>query len=288
MVLSACSMPAPAADPAPAAPTPGAPTPGSTTGSAGPAGSELQAADADLTPGAWTALGPGVDLAVFETQVPRQLGDGRVRVVRVDPTRAQVVLDSGDFQPAPEWGTQLSAIAVLNAGMFHADGSGVFYLRHAGATSQNAWHPQASSALVVDHQGARLVSTRCGAARPGPEALAVAQSYTLLGCEGEPSWSPGTKIWSHAVLGMDSAGRILLIHARTPWHTRQFTQILLDLPLHLTALQYAEGGPEASLWVAGPAHPRLWVGSYETGFTEHDKNEKAWPIPAVIAIKLRP
>ena len=113
----------------------------------------------------------------------------------------------------------------------------------------------------------------------------VVQGWRLLGCQRDPIWKRNGKIWSHAVLGADGQARLLLIHARTPWNTRVFTEILLDLPIDVRTLMYAEGGPEASLVVRAGGVERVWVGSYETGFTEHDNNRQTWNLPSVLGVK---
>lgn len=80
---------------------------------------------------------------------------------------------------------------------------------------------------------------------------------------------------------------LLLIHARSPWSTHDFIDLLRELPLQLDRLQYAEGGPEAQLAVRNGEREREWVGSYETGFMESDENDVAWPIPNVVGVRKR-
>jgi len=48
---------------------------------------------------------------------------------------------------------------------------------------------------------------------------------------------------------------------------------------------YVEGGPEASLYISDKDVQIEKMGSYETGFTEHNKNAVFWPVPNVIGIK---
>ncbi len=60
---------------------------------------------------------------------------------------------------------------------------------------------------------------------------------------------------------------------------------LLEAGIGLVALQHLEGGPEAQLYLKLGDHELELFGSYETGFTEEDDNDEAWPIPNVLGIR---
>ena len=66
----------------------------------------------------------------------------------------------------------------------------------------------------------------------------------------------------------------------------EVARALADPRLALTAAIFVEGGPEATLAVAGD-HPLTLVGSYETGFVEDDGNHDAWSLPNLIALARR-
>ena len=91
-----------------------------------------------------------------------------------------------------------------------------------------------------------------------------------------------------AVLGQDKSGNILFIHCRSPYPVHDFIDILLKLPLDLYNAMYLEGGPEASFYLDHKGLHVERMGSYETGFTEHDANNRYWEIPNMIGIKKRP
>lgn len=285
---------APEAPPEPEAPAPEAPAPEAPPPAAADAPPRIRRlADPDegLTLGTFTELLPGLELGLFESDVPHPLGDGRVRVARVDPEVLRVVVhtyeESGRFLGADSWAAEKGLLVAFNPSMFHPDGSGVFQLRTASHSNQATWRKDGSSALVVTDEGARLLDVNCDGRGALSEATAVVQSWRLLDCAGNPTWKEKPKIWSHALLGADSQGRLLFVHARTPWSTRTFTTILKDLPLDVKRLHYAEGGPEASLVVVHDGLERVWVGSYETGFTEHDRNRLAWNLPNIIGVTSR-
>jgi len=102
----------------------------------------------------------------------------------------------------------------------------------------------------------------------------------MLDCEGENVWAQEVRRWSSALVGADAQGRILFLHTRAPYTMHDLVDLLKSAPLDLVALHYAEGGPEASLYVRGPGVERTEVGSYETGFIEH--NDAEWELPNVI------
>ena len=56
--------------------------------------------------------------------------------------------------------------------------------------------------------------------------------------------------------------------------------------LGLVGAIFVEGGPEATVAVAGDA-PLLLLGSYETGFVEDDGNQAPWALPNLIALARR-
>ena len=113
------------------------------------------------------------------------------------------------------------------------------------------------------------------------------QSIRMISCDGRNVWSQQDRRWSHAAIGIDGSGRALLIHARSPWSTHDFIDILCSLPLDLARLQYAEGGPEAQLWVGAGGRELESFGSFETGFFQDDSNAVAWPVPNVVGVRAR-
>ncbi len=250
--------------------------------------------------GRFHSLEPGLDWGRFEASTPSMLGDSVISVLRADPTRFSIeVLTKGREHPdtaldGPGWAQWHDLVAVTNAGMFALDHStATFALIDQGTINNGTMNSKAGSALLLEPDdpalpSARLIDLRCEdleALRPGYSSLV--QSYRLLGCDGTPAWQESHKIWSHALVGMDHSGNIMFIHARSPWSTRDFTEILLSLPLDLQRLHYAEGGPEATLHLRHGERALTLVGSYETGFNENDRNHQAWAIPNVIGVRRR-
>ena len=78
-----------------------------------------------------------------------------------------------------------------------------------------------------------------------------------------------------------AAGRVLFIHARTPWPVHELVNALLALPIDLRQAMYVEGGPEAQLFVRGGGREHEWVGGFE--HVPQAENRDAWPVPNVVA-----
>ncbi len=252
-----------------------------------------------LAEGRFHVLTPGLELAHFASPVPSPVGEGRITVLRVDAQRFSVeLLTKAREHPdrsltGPEWVDEHHLVAVINAGMFAMDHStATFAMTDEGLVNNPTLAQKAGSALLLEPaagvkaSSARLIDLRCEDLEPQRSLYtSLVQSYRLLGCDGTPTWQPSQKIWSHALVGADREGRILFIHARSPWSTRDFTEILLQLPLELERLHYAEGGPEATLALRVGERRLLQVGSWETGFNENDHNHQAWKIPNVIGVR---
>jgi hypothetical protein len=109
----------------------------------------------------------------------------------------------------------------------------------------------------------------------------------MISCRGRNVWSQQPKRWSAAAIGADERGRILFLHARSPYSVHDLIEMLQELPLGLERAMYVEGGPEAQLYVESGGEALELVGSYETDFNENDDNAAAWPVPNVVAIRRR-
>jgi len=90
--------------------------------------------------------------------------------------------------------------------------------------------------------------------------------------------------WSVAAIGVDRHGRVLFIHCRSPYTPHDLVENLLSLPLDLAGAMYAEGGPEAQLYVRSGRREIELVGSHGTSLFGSDS---AWPVPNVIGIVRR-
>lgn len=251
------------------------------------------------TLGVFRTLHRGLELAIFDAPAasPVGVGDSRITVVRVDPKYLRLkllnasALDEGTSRTAREWAVRHELLAVINAGMFREDHRTSTHLMKTGAHVNNPHAPDPDNAFLLfdAHDLAdppvRIADRTC----EDIEALqrrydVVIQGIRMTSCTRENMWSQQPKIWSHAVLGIDDQGRFLMIHARSPWSTHDFIDHLLALPIGVAMLQYAEGGPEAELFVRAGGVELELLGSYETGFNQNDDIAQAWPLPNVIGV----
>ena len=85
-----------------------------------------------------------------------------------------------------------------------------------------------------------------------------------------------------------STGRILFIHVRSPYSMKSLVDALIPLRLNLEMLILTGAGPEAQLFVKSADQELEFFGSYKTGLRQDDKNDRAVPIPNVIAILRKP
>lgn len=245
----------------------------------------------------WTPLAPGLELLEVTSPVPSTVGDSTVRVVRVDPERWELELamamreEHGPIS-APQWAERHELAVVINAAMFEPSGRSTFFMVDGAVANNPTLRADkdvlAFGAVASGTPPVAIIDRGCDDfAVERKKYTTFVQSIRMLSCDGRNVWSQSTRIWSHAAIGVDSSGRVLLIHARSPWSTHDFIDIVRALPLDLARLQYAEGGPEASLAVKVGPHEHSLVGSYETGFFESDANTRAWSLPSVIGVRAR-
>lgn len=250
-------------------------------------------------PAGWRTLEPGLELGVFRAPRTAAIGDSLVQVVRVDPERFDLRLlnasapGQGRSRTARDWAQREGLAAAINASMYQADhrrSVGLMqtpgHVNNANVTADrtvlafdplNAGSPRVT---MIDRDCDDLDSLR---ARYGT----LVQSIRMISCKGANVWSQQPRRWSTAAIGIDREGRVLLIHARSPYSVHDLIDNLQQLPLRLAVAMYVEGGPEAQLYVRAGGEEHEFVGSFETGFNENDGNDHAWPVPNVVGVVRR-
>ena len=246
----------------------------------------------------WVTLEPGLDLGEFAAEPPSDRGDSIVRVLRADPKRFDLRLlnasspDQGRALTARDWCLRAGLVAAINASMYQADQrTSVSFMK----TADHVNNPRLSkdrSVLAFDRLDVSvppiaLLDRDCDFDRLQGRYATLVQSIRMISCRRANVWAPQERRSSTAAIGTDAQGRVLFIHTRSPYSTHDLIDILLKLPLGLERAMYAEGGPEAQLYVGSGGREREWVGSFESGFEENDDNHRAWPVPNVIGIARR-
>jgi hypothetical protein len=259
-----------------------------------------KSAPKELPPEGWRELEPGLDLGSFTSPTPSEHGDSRITVLRVDPARFALELVSASAtkekrtHTAREWAQAEGLLAAINPSMYQADHLTSTHHMQTRGHKNNPRKVRENSILVFDPKekglpAAQIIDRGC----QDYEALAakyethIESIRMISSCTGENVWAQQPKRWSHALVGVDAEGRVLFIHCRSPFSTHDFVEILQALPLGLRGLQYAEGGPEAQLFVGAGGVELELFGSFETGFFESDLNTGAWPVPNVLGVVRR-
>ncbi len=240
----------------------------------------------------WQPLEPGLDLGLFDGP-PGAPGDGKIAVVRVDPRRYRLVLlnasapGEGSLFTARAWAARHGAAAVINAAMYQADYRTSVSLMRTREHVNQGHVSKDRAVLALDPARpalppARIIDRDCD----DLDALAPAygtlvQSIRMVSCDRRNVWAPSPRRTSAAAIGIDGKGRLLFIHARSPWPVNELVDALLALPIDLRQAMYAEGGPEAQLYVRGGGREVERVGTFES--SPDATTSSAWPVPNVLA-----
>jgi len=250
-------------------------------------------------PGGWETVAPGIEVGRLLAPTRAAVGDSTVTVVRVDPARYEFRLLSAkllghDELPAPEWAERHAVVGVINASMFRQDRlTSVSFMRDGARVNNGSWSKDkavfAAGARDAPLPAVQIIDRTCqDLANLETRYRVLVQNIRMIDCQGRNVWAPQPRRWSTACVGTDGDGHVLLIHVRSPYTTHDLVDMLLALSLDLRRLMYVEGGPEASLYVK--VNGRVAVsamGSFESGFLEHDDNQTFWPIPNVIGFAQR-
>jgi phosphodiester glycosidase len=275
--LAAAALAAQSASPQPAA--------------AGP-GSEQRAAASP-----WQALEPGLDYALLDGP-PAETGDRKIAVVRIDPARFELRLlnasapGEGEIRTARAWAYRAGASAAINASMLQEDyRSSVSLMRTRDHVNQRRLSKDkavlAFDPLVSGVPPVRMVDRDCDDFGQAERRYgSLVQSIRMISCDRRNVWAPSDRRFSTAAIGIDAKGRVLFIHARSPWPVHELVKALLALPIDVAQAMYVEGGPEAQLFARSGAQEVERVGGFEG--VRAAENPRAWPVPnVVVAVRRR-
>ena len=188
----------------------------------------------------WQAIEPGLEHSQFKALSPSIAGDSVVDVVRIEPAHFKFDLLSARAINLPQsltidaWTKQQQLIAAVNAGMFEPNGQTTGYSRSGSVTLNPNWKSRYGALLALDPDDPKLpAATILDPECDDVKALEthyriVLQSLRMIDCKGVNRWQKSARIWSTAALAIDDQGRVLLIHARSPWDVHDFIEILLS------------------------------------------------------------
>ncbi len=238
----------------------------------------------------WQPLEPGLEMVELDGP-PAEFGDRRITVVRVDPARFELKLlaasapGQGETRTARAWAYRAGASAAINAAMYQEDYRTSVSLMRTGEHVNQRRLSKDKAVLVFDPivsgvPPVRIVDRDCEPLEPAAARYAtLVQSIRMVSCDRRNVWAPSDRRYSAAAIGTDRAGRVLFIHARTPWPIHDLVEALLAAPLDLVQAMYVEGGPEAQLFARGGGKELERIGTFEGA----DTNARAWPVPNVVA-----
>ena len=267
----------------------------------------LKIADADQpvknsvsnSAGVWQKLADGLELGIFVSPQPAEIGDSKIRILRIDPGRYEFKLlnasvsKEGRSLSAKQWCRQNGLIAAINASMFQADyKTSVSFMR----TRTHVNNPRLSKDMTI------LAFDRLGVGTPEVKIIdrqcenfklwknkygTLVQSIRMISCKGKNVWRQQPKKWSTVAIGIDKADRVLFIHVGSPYSTHDLINILKELPLDIARAMYTEGGPQAQLYIKIGAFEFEFVGHSEIDFSNKSNSLFSWPIPNAVGISLR-
>lgn len=244
----------------------------------------------------WLQLEPGLDFGAFIAPQPSDVGDSRIRILRIDPVYFRFQLLNASATPtvkrlgAKDWALQYNLVATINASLFQADNKTSVSLMRTKNHVNNSHLSKDKTLLAFDPRdgslpNVQIVDRDCSNISQILNLYeSFVQSIRMISCNGENVWAQQKKRWSTSAIGMDQRGRILFIHVRSPYTTHDLIENLLKLPIELKNAMYTEGGPIAQLYIHSGRYEYEFIGSYSTGSNENDGNSIAWPLPNVVGI----
>jgi uncharacterized protein YigE (DUF2233 family) len=247
---------------------------------------------------AWQQLAQGLELGIFKAPLASEIGDSKVRVLRIDPQHYQLRLlsasasEKGRPLSARQWGRENGLVAAINASMYQEDYKSSVSLMRTKAHVNNPRLSKDMAILAFDRKDAdvplvKIIDRQCENFEIWQKKYrTLIQSIRMISCTGENVWSPQPQKWSTAAIGVDNRGRLLFIHVGSPYSTHDVIDILKKLPLNITRAMYTEGGPQAQLYINIGDHEYEFVGNYEIDLQGNMKKLISRPVPNVVGISL--
>ena len=258
--------------------------------------SNLESNSRVLPKNLWETLEPGLELGSFIPAQKSPFGDSVIRVLRIDLKHFEFRLLNASAQSRNErksvkdWVTEHGLMAGINASMYQKDNlTSVSYMKTAEHTN-STWVSKDRTFLAFDPKDkslppAKILDRDCEDFKKlQKQYRSLIQSIRMVSCNRKNVWVQQEKKWSTAAIGMDSKGRMLFIHVRSPYTTHDFINILLNLPINLKRAMYVEGGKDAQLYINTGKEEFEFLGSYSTAVDNTNDNSIAWPVPNVVGI----
>ena len=261
------------------------------------AGADRQTRESDSgTKTEWQELAPGLELGIFKAPLTSEIGDSTVRVLRIDPQRYRLRLlnasasESGRPLSAKQWSRQNDLVAAINASMYQEDYRSSVSLMRTKSHVNNPRLSKDMTILAFDRKSAdvplvKIIDRQCEDFKIWQKKYrTMVQSIRMISCTGKNVWTQQPQKWSTAAIGVDNRDRVLFIHVGSPYSTHDVINFLQALPINVTRAMYAEGGPQAQLYISIGDHEHEFVGNYDIDIQGDMKKLITRPVPNVVGI----
>lgn len=248
----------------------------------------------------WQKLAPGLELGIFTAPLPSEIGDSKIRVLRIDPQRYQLRLlsasafENGRPLTAKQWSQQKGLVAAINASMYQQDYKSSVSLMRTRAHINNPRLSKDMTILAFDRKTVdvplvKMIDRQCEDFKVWQQKYStLVQSIRMISCTGKNVWAKQPQKYSTAAIGIDGRDQVLFIHVGSPYSTHDFINMLIKLPLSISRAMYAEGGPQAQLYINTGDQEHEFVGNYEIEIQENMEKLISRPVPNVVGIALKP
>ncbi len=247
----------------------------------------------------WQKLAEGLELGIFDSPLRAEIGDSKIRVLRIDPEHYELKLLNASVSKkarslsVKQWCIQNGLVAAINASMYQADyKTSVSFMR----TRTHVNNPRISKDMTIlafDRLGTgipevKIIDRQCEDFRIWKHKYGtLVQSIRMISCKGKNVWRQQQKKYSTVSIGMDKFDRVLFIHVGSPYSTHDLINILQTLPLEIDRAMYTEGGPQAQLYIKSGDHEFEFIGHSEIDLGAKTNSLFSWPIPNAIGVTLR-
>ena len=246
--------------------------------------------------GNWQLLETGLEMGEFISRQRSDSGDSVIRILRIDPQYFELRLmnasaaEKGRALTAKQWCQQFGLVAAVNASMYQQDYKTSVSLMRSRKHTNNARLSKDMAILAFDRlrpdiPAVKIIDRECeDFSRWKDRYGTLVQSIRMLSCSGKNVWSPQSQKWSTAAIAVDRKGRVMFIHARSPYSTHDLINILRRLPLSISRALYTEGGHQAQLYINGGGRQMEFVGQMESNLASAATVSIALPIPNVVGV----
>jgi hypothetical protein len=250
--------------------------------------------------GGWQKLAEGLELGIFESPQPAEIGDSKIRILRIEPARYELKLlnasvsKKGRSLSVKQWCRQNGLVAAINASMYQTDyKTSVSFMRTRTHVNNPRLREKDKTILAFDRLGSgvpevKIIDRDCEDFNIWKYKYgSLIQSIRMISCKGQNVWSQQPRKYSTVAIAVDKADRVLFIHVGSPYSTHDLINILQNLPLEISRAMYTEGGPQAQLYIKSGDHEYEFIGHSEIDLGVKANALFSRPIPNVVGISLR-